>query len=35
VTGQSSAVDNLLAGEDNLTLMADLHHLGRTVDPLA
>jgi len=29
VTGQFSAVDNLLTGEDNLILMADLHHLGR------
>jgi ABC-2 type transport system ATP-binding protein len=29
VTGQSSAVDNLLTGEENLILMADLHHLGR------
>ncbi len=29
VTGQFSAVDNLLTGHDNLTLMADLHHLGR------
>ena len=29
VTGQSPAVDNLLTGEENLTLMADLHHLGR------
>jgi ABC-2 type transport system ATP-binding protein len=31
VTGQFSAVDNLLTGEENLILMADLHHLGRTV----
>ncbi len=30
VTGQFSAVDNLLTGEENLTLMADLHHLSRT-----
>ncbi|WP_247656994.1 ATP-binding cassette domain-containing protein [Micromonospora sp. U56] len=30
VTGQFSAVDNLLTGEENLKLMADLHHLGRT-----
>jgi ABC-2 type transport system ATP-binding protein len=30
VTGQFSAVDNLLTGEENLLLMADLHHLGRT-----
>jgi ABC-2 type transport system ATP-binding protein len=29
VTGQFSAVDNLLSGEENLILMADLHHLGR------
>jgi ABC-2 type transport system ATP-binding protein len=29
VTGQSVAVDNLLTGEENLTLMADLNHLGR------
>ncbi len=29
VTGQFSAVDNLLTGEQNLLLMADLHHLGR------
>ena len=29
VTGQFSAVDNLLTGEENLVLMADLHHLGR------
>src|SRR5436305_13014591 len=28
-TGQFSAVDNLLTGEENLLLMADLHHLGR------
>jgi ABC-2 type transport system ATP-binding protein len=27
VTGQFSAVDNLLTGEENLMLMADLHHL--------
>ena len=27
VTGQFSAVDNLLTGEENLLLMADLHHL--------
>ena len=31
VTGQFSAVDNLLTGEENLQLMADLHHLGRLV----
>jgi ABC-2 type transport system ATP-binding protein len=29
VTGQFSAVDNLLTGEQNLRLMADLNHLGR------
>ncbi|GAA4416055.1 daunorubicin resistance protein DrrA family ABC transporter ATP-binding protein [Actinokineospora soli] len=29
VTGQFSAVDNLLTGEENLVLMADLHHLGK------
>ncbi|HEX8858722.1 MAG TPA: ATP-binding cassette domain-containing protein [Actinomycetes bacterium] len=29
VTGQLSAVDNLLTGEENLILMADLRHLGR------
>ncbi|SES45297.1 ATP-binding cassette domain-containing protein [Actinokineospora terrae] len=29
VTGQFSAVDNLLTGRDNLRLMADLHHLTR------
>jgi ABC-2 type transport system ATP-binding protein len=29
VTGQFSAVDNLLTGEENLQLMADLRHLGR------
>jgi ABC-2 type transport system ATP-binding protein len=28
VTGQFSAVDELLTGEENLRLMADLHHLG-------
>ena len=28
VTGQFSAVDNLLTGEENLLLMAGLHHLG-------
>ena len=27
VTGQFAAVDNLLTGEENLRLMADLHHL--------
>jgi ABC-2 type transport system ATP-binding protein len=30
VTGQFSAVDKLLTGEENLMLMADLHHLGRS-----
>lgn len=30
VTGQFSAVDELLNGEENLQLMADLHHLDRT-----
>jgi ABC-2 type transport system ATP-binding protein len=29
VTGQFSAVDELLTGAENLLLMADLHHLGR------
>ncbi|MCU1684075.1 MAG: Daunorubicin/doxorubicin resistance ATP-binding protein DrrA [Amycolatopsis sp.] len=29
VTGQFSAVDGLLTGQENLILMADLHHLGR------
>jgi ABC-2 type transport system ATP-binding protein len=29
VTGQFSAVDNLLTGQENLMLMADLHHLPR------
>ncbi|MFI5586082.1 ATP-binding cassette domain-containing protein [Amycolatopsis sp. NPDC051758] len=29
VTGQFSAVDDLLTGTENLVLMADLHHLGR------
>lgn len=29
VTGQFSAVDNLLTGKENLMLMADLHHLDR------
>ena len=29
VTGQFSAVDNLLTGRENLILMADLHHLAR------
>src|ERR1022692_1248157 len=31
VTGQFSAVDNLLTGQENLILMADLHHLDRRV----
>ena len=31
VTGQFSAVDNLLTGAENLRLMADLRHLGREV----
>jgi ABC-2 type transport system ATP-binding protein len=30
VTGQFSAVDGLLTGEENLLLMADLNHLGRS-----
>jgi ABC-2 type transport system ATP-binding protein len=30
VTGQFSAVDNFLTGEENLILMADLHHLGKS-----
>src|SRR5256885_13543210 len=30
VTGQFSALDNLLTGEENLLLMADLHHLNRS-----
>lgn len=29
VTGQFAAVDDLLTGEENLRLIADLHHLGR------
>ncbi|SDM27995.1 daunorubicin resistance protein DrrA family ABC transporter ATP-binding protein [Allokutzneria albata] len=29
VTGQFAAIDRLLTGEENLLLMADLHHLGR------
>ena len=29
VTGQFSAVDDLLTGAENLRLMADLNHLGR------
>jgi ABC-2 type transport system ATP-binding protein len=31
VTGQFSAVDKLLTGEENLLLMADLHHLPEEV----
>jgi ABC-2 type transport system ATP-binding protein len=30
VTGQLTAVDDLLTGEENLRLMADLRHLGRS-----
>jgi ABC-2 type transport system ATP-binding protein len=30
VTGQFSAVDNLLTGEENLLLMANLHHLSQS-----
>ena len=30
VTGQFSAVDNLITGEENMALMADLHHLARS-----
>ena len=30
VTGQFSAVDDLFTGSENLRLMADLHHLGRS-----
>jgi len=30
VTGQFAAVDDLLTGEENLQLMADLHHLRPT-----
>src|SRR5581483_3765162 len=33
VTGQFSAVDNLLTGAENLQLMADLRHLGREAGP--
>src|SRR5664279_6232448 len=29
VTGQFSAIDGLLTGQENLRLMADLHHLSR------
>ncbi|HUY59280.1 MAG TPA: ATP-binding cassette domain-containing protein [Solirubrobacteraceae bacterium] len=31
VTGQFAAVDELMTGEENLRLMADLHHLGRVM----
>lgn len=31
VTGQFSAVANLLTGEENLRLMADLNHLDRDI----
>jgi ABC-2 type transport system ATP-binding protein len=30
VTGQFSALDTLLTGEENLLLMADLHHLAQS-----
>ncbi|MDX3235268.1 ATP-binding cassette domain-containing protein [Streptomyces sp. ME03-5709C] len=30
VTGQFSAVDNLITGEENMLLMADLHHLPKS-----
>jgi ABC-2 type transport system ATP-binding protein len=33
VTGQFSAVDNMLTGQENLRLMADLRHLGREAGP--
>ncbi len=33
VTGQFSAVDNLLTGAENLQLMAELRHLGRQAGP--
>ncbi|MFJ2768442.1 ATP-binding cassette domain-containing protein [Streptomyces sp. NPDC087300] len=33
VTGQFSAVDNLLTGEENLAMMCDLHHLGKKAGP--
>src|SRR4051812_10751097 len=29
VTGQFSAVDNLITGAENMAIMADLHHLDR------
>ena len=35
VTGQFSAVDNLLTGEENLNLMADLRHLSRAAGQAA
>ena len=34
VTGQFSAVDDLLTGEENLRLMSDLNHLGRVAGRL-
>jgi ABC-2 type transport system ATP-binding protein len=34
LTGQFSAVDQLFSGRENLTLMADLRHLGRTAGQL-
>jgi ABC-2 type transport system ATP-binding protein len=33
VTGQFAAVDELLTGEENLQLMADLHRVGRRIVP--
>jgi ABC-2 type transport system ATP-binding protein len=33
VTGQFSAVDEMLTGAENLRLMSDLHHLGRAAGP--
>ena len=35
VTGQFSAVDRFLTGEENLRLMADLRHLGKAEGPAA
>ena len=35
LTGQVSAVDGQFTGEENLRLMADLHHLGRERGPAA
>jgi ABC-2 type transport system ATP-binding protein len=35
VTGQFSAVDNLITGEENMLLMADLHHLSKDAGRLA